>query len=48
VLGFQPEALLRDHVCDRNGQLRDLMVLSHLVEERWADLSAVGIEDAVG
>ena len=48
ALGFQPEALLRDHVCDRAGQLRDLMVLSHLVDDRWAELAGAGIADAVG
>ena len=48
ALGFQPEALLRDHVCDRAGHLRDLMVLAHLVEDRWAELTGAGIEDAVG
>jgi ribosomal protein S18 acetylase RimI-like enzyme len=48
ALGFQPEALLRDHVCDRAGHLRDLMVLSHLVDDRWAELASAGIADAVG
>jgi RimJ/RimL family protein N-acetyltransferase len=48
ALGFEPEALLRDHVCDRAGQLRDLMVLAHLVEERWTEISSAGIEEAVG
>jgi RimJ/RimL family protein N-acetyltransferase len=47
ALGFRPEALLRDHVCDRAGQLCDLMVLSHLVEDRWAELAGAGIEDAL-
>ena len=28
-LGFRGEALLRDHVCDRSGQLHDLVILSH-------------------
>jgi len=42
-LGFEPEALLRDHVRDRSGDLRDLMVLAHHVMERWADLATIGI-----
>jgi RimJ/RimL family protein N-acetyltransferase len=47
-LGFEPEALLRGHVRDRNGELRDLVVLAHPVEEIWAVMAAVGVEDAVG
>ena len=29
-MGFQPEATLRDHVRDREGELHDLIVLGHL------------------
>lgn len=32
-IGFEPEALLRDHVRDASGQLRDLITMAHLVEE---------------
>ena len=32
-LGFEPEALLTDHVRDRAGGLRDLMILAHSVED---------------
>ena len=39
-LGFEPEALLLDHVRDRNGRLRDLLVLAHSVEEQLAALEA--------
>ena len=46
-LGFEPEALLTDHVRDRAGELRDLMVLSHSVEEQWSALVRSGIADAV-
>lgn len=48
ALGFAPEALLRDHVRDRTGRLADLVVLAHHVEERWGDISTLGIADAVG
>jgi ribosomal protein S18 acetylase RimI-like enzyme len=44
-LGFEPEALLLDHVRDRNGRLRDLLVLAHSVEEQWAALELAGIAD---
>ena len=42
-LGFEPEALLADHVRDRSGELRDLMMLSHSVEEQFAAMAAAGI-----
>ncbi len=41
-LGFEPEALLRDHVCDDDGNLHDLMLLAHSVEASLASLEAVG------
>jgi L-amino acid N-acyltransferase YncA len=44
-LGFDPEALLTDHVRDRSGALRDLMILAHSVEEQWSSMVAAGIAD---
>jgi ribosomal protein S18 acetylase RimI-like enzyme len=46
-LGFEPEALLTDHVRDRNGDLRDLMVLSHSVQDQWSSMIMAGIADDV-
>jgi ribosomal protein S18 acetylase RimI-like enzyme len=46
-LGFEPEALLTDHVRDRNGDRRDLMVLSHSVQEQWSSMIMAGIADDV-
>jgi ribosomal protein S18 acetylase RimI-like enzyme len=46
-LGFDPEALLKDHVRNRDGQLRDLMVLAHSVEASSAALAAAGIADSL-
>jgi ribosomal protein S18 acetylase RimI-like enzyme len=43
--GFDPEALLRGHVRDRGGELRDLMILAHSVEESAAAMSAAGLGD---
>jgi L-amino acid N-acyltransferase YncA len=43
ALGFEPEALLIDHVRDRSGELRDLLVLAHTVAEQWASMAAAGI-----
>jgi ribosomal protein S18 acetylase RimI-like enzyme len=47
-LGFTGEALLVDHIRDRNGELRDLMVLAHHVGSTWAGMDAVGVEDELG
>jgi len=44
-LGFSGEAMLRDQIRDRNGELRDLMVLAHHVSETWAGMDAIGIAD---
>ncbi|RFU19077.1 GNAT family N-acetyltransferase [Geodermatophilus marinus] len=47
-LGFTGEALLVDHIRDRDGHLRDLMVLAHHVGDTWAGMSAVGLPEALG
>ena len=44
-LGFTGEALLVDHIRDRNGQLRDLMVLAHHVQKTWEEMDTVGVAD---
>jgi L-amino acid N-acyltransferase YncA len=44
-LGFSGEALLRDHIRDRNGELRDLVLLAHHVSDTWAGMDTVGIAD---
>jgi ribosomal protein S18 acetylase RimI-like enzyme len=44
-LGFTGEALLTDHIRDRSGQLRDLMVLAHHVETTWSGMDTVGVVD---
>jgi L-amino acid N-acyltransferase YncA len=48
ALGFQAEGLLRDHVRDHAGAVRHLRLLAHPVEEQWAAMSSVGIDDALG
>ena len=45
ALGFEPEALLADHVRDRAGEVRDLMVLANDVESQFASMAAAGITD---
>lgn len=44
-LGFTGEALLVDHIRDRNGELRDLMVLAHHVRDTWSGMDSVGVAD---
>ena len=46
-LGFHGEALLTDHVRDRGGNLRDLVVLAHAVADNEAVMSASGITEAL-
>jgi RimJ/RimL family protein N-acetyltransferase len=47
-LGFDGEALLRNHVRDRDGELRDLIMLAHNVDENWELMATTGITEAVG
>lgn len=46
-LGFEPEGLLKDHVRSQDGEVHDLLVLSHLVEPLWASMRTTGVEDVV-
>ena len=43
AIGFEPEALLRDHVRDKSGELRDLVVLAHLVDATWSGMETAGL-----
>jgi L-amino acid N-acyltransferase YncA len=45
-IGFRPEALLRDHVKDRQGNKHDLLVLSHEVAKFESALNAYGVTRA--
>ena len=47
-LGFQAEGLLRDHVRDRDGAVRDLVLLAHPVDDQWSAMATAGIQDALG
>lgn len=42
-LGFEGEALLTDHIRDRDGNLRDLLLLSHRVDQNWSGLTTLGL-----
>jgi ribosomal protein S18 acetylase RimI-like enzyme len=44
-LGFEPEALLTDHVRDRSGETRDLIVLANSVDEQFAALATAGVAE---
>jgi ribosomal protein S18 acetylase RimI-like enzyme len=45
ALGFDAEAVLADHVRDRNGQIRDLLVLANDVESQFAAMATAGITE---
>ena len=47
-LGFQPDALLCDHLCDEHGDLHDLVILAHAVDEQWSRMLTAGMDGAVG
>lgn len=47
-LGFSGEALLEDHIRDRTGELRDLLVLAHHVGRTWSSMSTLGLADVLG
>ena len=46
-MGFRPEALLRDHVRDREGRKYDLLILAHEVAKFQGQMDAYGITKAL-
>jgi L-amino acid N-acyltransferase YncA len=46
-LGFEAEALFKDHVKDQHGETHDLLVLAHFVEPLWSAMATAGIDDAL-
>ena len=44
-LGFTPEAILSNHVRDRAGDVHDLMVLAHDVEDVQSVIATIGLGD---
>jgi ribosomal protein S18 acetylase RimI-like enzyme len=48
AIGFRPEALLADHILDRDGELHDLVLLSHGVDDVSASMDVLGLGDEVG
>jgi L-amino acid N-acyltransferase YncA len=47
-LGFRPEALLKDHVKDRQGVVHDLIMMSHRVADFERTLESYGVTEALG
>jgi ribosomal protein S18 acetylase RimI-like enzyme len=43
-MGFEAEALLKDQIRDREGNLRDVLVLAHQVQGNWSGLATFGIQ----
>lgn len=46
-LGFQGEALLGDHIRDRGGDLRDMLVLAHYLDDNWSAMASVGLSEEI-
>ena len=42
--GFTGEALLRGFIKDGSGELHDLIMMTHRVEENWAAANAIGLD----
>ena len=47
-IGFIPEALLANHICDQSGNFRDLVLLSHEAGDFSASMDLIGLGDDVG
>lgn len=43
AIGFTAEALMKDHICDHDGRLHDLVLLSHDVADVAGSMSAIGL-----
>ena len=46
-IGFDPEALLRDHFYGRDGNLHDIVILAHSVDDNWSTMTMAGLDEAV-
>lgn len=46
-LGFDPEALLTNHVRDHAGELRDVLILAHDVDDSFRGMVTTGLADEV-
>jgi ribosomal protein S18 acetylase RimI-like enzyme len=44
-MGFQPEALLHDQLRDASGQMHDIVVLAHRVDEQWSAMLTAGLDE---
>jgi ribosomal protein S18 acetylase RimI-like enzyme len=48
-IGFEGEALLRDQLCSpHDNELRDMVILAHMVDDRWAEMVTAGFDEALG
>jgi ribosomal protein S18 acetylase RimI-like enzyme len=46
TIGFEPEALLKNQIMDRQGETRDLVILAHDVESVRDSMHVLGIDEA--
>jgi ribosomal protein S18 acetylase RimI-like enzyme len=48
-IGFEGEALLRDQLCSpQDAQMRDMVILAHMVDDQWATMLTGGFDQALG
>jgi ribosomal protein S18 acetylase RimI-like enzyme len=47
-IGFEPEALLSDFVCDSTGSFHDLMLLTHRADDQGGRTLVLGLNEELG
>jgi ribosomal protein S18 acetylase RimI-like enzyme len=48
TIGFEGEALLRDQLrSPEDGELRDMVILAHMVDDNWSTMLTAGFDEAV-
>jgi ribosomal protein S18 acetylase RimI-like enzyme len=48
-IGFEGEALLRDQLCNpEQPEMRDMVILAHMVDDQWATMLTAGFDEALG
>jgi L-amino acid N-acyltransferase YncA len=46
-IGFEAEALLRDHLRSADGEMHDIVLLAHAADETWSTMLTGGLDEAV-
>jgi ribosomal protein S18 acetylase RimI-like enzyme len=48
AIGFEAEALLKNQIIDREGEIHDLVLLGHDVDDVREDMELIGLDEALG